>query len=111
MRKDTFVFYFLGAMILTLSGFFLFSKNICSEFLGIMANSNSGYINDLPSIKRKQISFDDGFIKDSRFLALNREWLAPTSFSELTSASSSIKSQIDFKVGNQNLFKVDETKK
>ncbi|MFZ4648864.1 MAG: hypothetical protein ACOYMB_04550 [Patescibacteria group bacterium] len=108
MQKDTFVFYFLGALILTLSGFFILSKNICSDFLNIISGSGSAYANEVPSVVRKEISFSEGFVRDGRFLNLRQDWLAPTSFSELTATSSDPKNKVDFKIGNQQLFRVEE---
>ncbi len=111
MRKDTLVFYFLGALILALIGFFVFSKNTCNDFLNIIAGADNIYSNDVPGIKRSEVSFNESFIKDARFINLRSDWLAPASFSELTATSSELKKNLDFTIGNQQLFKVDETKK
>lgn len=110
MRKDTLVFYFLGALILVIAGFFLFSKKVYANFFDLLAGSNV-YLNDLYSVKRKDFSFNESFVKDGRFIALRRDWLAPTSFSELSATSSELKKTIDFKIGNQQLFKVVEKDK
>ena len=111
MKKDALVFYILGALILALGGFCLFSKNACNDFLNIIAGADNIYHNELPGVRRKEVSFNESFIKDERFLSLRQDWLAPATFSELTASSSELKKNIDFKIGNQQLFKVEETAK
>ena len=111
MKKDALVFYILGVLILSLGGFCLFSKGACNDFLNIIAGAENIYHSELPGVKRKEVSFNESFIKDERFLSLRQDWLAPATFSELTASSSEIKKNIDFKIGNQQLFKVDETEK
>jgi len=111
MKKDSLVFYILGALILSLGGFCLFAKDYCNDFLNIIAGADNIYHSELPGVKRKEVSFNESFIKDERFLSLRQDWLAPATFSELTASSSELKKNIDFKIGNQQLFKVTETTK
>ncbi len=111
MKKDALVFYILGVLILSLGSFCLFFKGACNDFLNIIAGSENIYHSELPGVKRKEVSFNESFIKDERFLNLRQDWLAPATFSELTASSSEIKKNIDFKIGNQQLFKVDEAEK
>ncbi len=101
---NSLVFYVLGVLILVLAGFFVFSKNTCSDLLNIMAGTDAIYSSDVPSVKKNEVSFNQSFLTDSRFLKLRDDWLAPTSFAELTSTSSAIKKSIDFKIGNPQLF-------
>lgn len=110
MKKDTLTFYLLGLLILFIGGVFLFSKDTCNDLLNIIAGSENIYHNELPGVKRNDVVFNESFIKDERFLKLRSDWIAPATFSELTATSSTIKKDLDFKIGNQQLFKVDESK-
>ncbi|MCX6795820.1 MAG: hypothetical protein NT165_03815 [Candidatus Falkowbacteria bacterium] len=108
MKINYLTFYILGVLILVLTGFFLFSKNACVDFLNILAGADNIYSNDVAPVKRKEISFNTSFVDDGRFVNLNDKWIAPTSFAELISTSSEIKKNIDFTIGNQKLFEKKE---